>query len=74
MEILKKFYAHWMKFAHFLGKINSTIILSVFYLFFIGIYACSIKASSFFKAMKKKDSYWQEVDDEDNLEKTSYQF
>lgn len=64
MNILKKiwggFKKGWMKFAHVVGVINTTILLSIFYFILIGIYAI---ISNFFKLLampfrKKPDTYW----------------
>jgi len=41
-EILKKIKTGWLKFAHALGVVNTTILLTVFYIVFIGIYAILI--------------------------------
>jgi len=38
-KILKSIKTGWLKFAHVLGVINTTILLSIFYIVFIGIYA-----------------------------------
>ncbi len=34
---LKILYKGWMKFAHFIGKINTTILLTFFYFLIFGI-------------------------------------
>jgi hypothetical protein len=38
-NLLKKVKTGWLKFAHALGVVNTTILLTVFYVVFIGIYA-----------------------------------
>lgn len=37
INFLKPAYRVWMKFAHILGKINTAILLTVFYFVFLGI-------------------------------------
>jgi len=36
-ELLKQLYRTWMAFAHILGRINTTILLTVFYFSFLGV-------------------------------------
>lgn len=59
-KILKSIKTGWLKFAHALGVVNTTILLTVFYIVLIGIYSIIIgvpkKIYSFFK--KKPASYY----------------
>lgn len=41
-KILKSIKTGWLKFAHAIGVVNTTILLSVFYIVLIGIYAIII--------------------------------
>ncbi len=41
-KILKSIKTGWLKFAHVIGVVNTTILLTVFYIVFIGIYAIII--------------------------------
>ena len=65
-----------MKFAHILGKINSTIILSILFIFIIGIYALIFKIIRFFRYLfhKDPDSYWIEKTEELDLESLKHPF
>jgi len=72
----KAFKKGWMKFAHGLGVINTTILLSIVYFIFVGIYAIIakiIKAITFpFK--KKQNSYWVLKEEETDLESFKHPF
>ena len=37
MAWLKRIYQGWMKFAYFIGRINTAILLTLFYFLFLGI-------------------------------------
>lgn len=37
VERLRPFYRAWMVFAHFIGRINTAILLTLFYFLFLGI-------------------------------------
>ncbi|MFC1655994.1 hypothetical protein ACFL3C_03935 [Patescibacteria group bacterium] len=64
MSFLKKiwngFKKGWMKFAHVLGVINTTILLTIFYFVLIGVYAIitNIFKLITFPFRKKSDTYW----------------
>jgi protease PrsW len=64
----KAFKKGWMAFAHGLGVINTTILLSIVFYIFVGIYAIISKIIKLvsYPFKKKPDSYWllkeQEVD------------
>lgn len=56
----KAFKKGWMTFAHGLGVVNTTILLSVVYFIFVGIYAVIAKIIKvvLFPFRKKQSSYW----------------
>jgi len=60
IKIWNGFKKGWMKFAHILGIINTTILLSIFYVVLIGIYAILIgipkRLINVFR--KEQTSYW----------------
>lgn len=37
MGLLKQLYQIWLKFAHTIGKVNTLILLTLFYIVFIGL-------------------------------------
>lgn len=76
MTYLKIFYRYWMAFAHFLGKINSTIILSIIYIVVIGLVSIIRRLIILFsRKQNNKSTYWVDSDDvEENLISASYQF
>lgn len=50
-----------MKFANFIGEINSRIILSLVFIFLIGIYSIVKKALNFiFLRKQTKNTFWEE--------------
>ena len=68
----KAFKKGWMMFAHGLGVINTTILLSIIYYIFVGVYAIIAKLIKIisFPFKKKLDSYW--ILKEENLELESF--
>jgi len=80
MKILKKIWAGfkkgWMKFAHILGKINTTILLSIVYFVIIGIY--SIIARLFklitFPFRKTPETYWVTREEKFDIESLKHPF
>lgn len=65
-----------MTFAHVLGKINTTILLSVLYFVIIGIYSI---ISNFLKLLalpfrKKPETYWIAREDEFDPEYCKHPF
>ncbi len=59
-DFLKILYRQWMKFALFVGHINSRIIFAVLYIFVLGIYAFVLQSILFFKRTPVAEtSYWQ---------------
>jgi len=37
MRFLKQLYKIWMKFAHLIGRVNTAILLTLFYFLFLGV-------------------------------------
>lgn len=76
MKILRKLKNGWMKFAHTLGRINSTILLSIIYFVFIGIYSVlSFLIFIFTFPFKKKSStYWVDHNGYDDDKSYKYPF
>lgn len=60
MLILRLLYRHWMRFANFIGKINSIIILSILWTVVVGTYAIILKLIQLFSKDKPRDTFWQE--------------
>lgn len=61
-KILRFIYYYWLKFAHFMGEINSKIILTLFFIFFVGLYALIIKLIMLTKTKADStniDTNWQ---------------
>ena len=73
--MLKKFlnsiWQGWKKFARVFGRINSHILLSLFYFLIFGLVAIIKKIVKLFFKKVKKESYWIEKEDngEVNFEK-----
>ena len=55
---IREIYALWEKFAKALGLVMSTIILTVFWIVMIGIYAVIMKIIAMFAAEERTDTYW----------------
>ena len=63
----------WMAFAHVLGRIMSTIILTILWIVGFGVYAIVLKIISIRKLWQKKpESYWIDVSEKERNLK--YQF
>lgn len=76
-NLLKVLYKYWMKFAHVLATINGFIILFLFYLVIIGLYALPYKMVMLF--LRKKQvahaTFWKEKEDPgEGMEHLTYQF
>ncbi|MBU1446177.1 hypothetical protein KKD70_02860 [Patescibacteria group bacterium] len=80
MKILKKIWSGfkkgWMKFAHVLGKINTTILLSIVYFLIVGVYAI---VTRIFKLItlpfkKNKETYWIIRKDKFDIESLKHPF
>ena len=65
-EILKAIYRGWMKFAHFIGRINTAIILTLFYAVFIGVGRIALfilRKDILDLRFKDRPSYWKKRQD-----------
>jgi hypothetical protein len=71
-----KFIAKWwMKLGHFLGTINATILLSVFYFVLVALYALPVKIYRQFRHQTKPKPAWKdEPDRAETLETLKMQF
>lgn len=60
VKIWKGIKKGWMKFAHTLGVINTTILLTIFYFILIGIYAIIIGLPKKLIQLLRKapETYW----------------
>jgi len=56
MKWLKALYRHWLKFAHGVGKINTAILMTVFYLVVLGL----AKLGMLFSRQDPLDSRWKD--------------
>ncbi|OGJ60768.1 hypothetical protein A3C37_02675 [Candidatus Peribacteria bacterium RIFCSPHIGHO2_02_FULL_53_20] len=61
---LKKVYNLWMRFSHVLGRIMSTILLTILWVVVFGIYAIVLKIMHIFSKAPSKDTYWIDVSKE----------
>lgn len=50
-----------MAFSHFLGRIMSTILLTVLWVVVFGIYSIVLKIMRLFTKPPSKDTYWIDV-------------
>jgi hypothetical protein len=59
-KIWKAFKKGWMKFAHVVGKVNTTILLSILYFVIVGIYSIITHLFKLFALPFKKtpETYW----------------
>lgn len=70
MNFLKKIWAGfkkgWMKFAHTLGRINTTILLSILYFIIVGIYSIIWRIIKLLALpfQKTSETYWISRKDE----------
>ncbi len=69
---LKGVYDLWMRFSHILGRIMSTILLTILWIVMFGLYAIVLKIMQLFSKTSKKDTYWIDVGN-DNTD-MQYQF
>lgn len=57
---LRIIYSLWTKSARFMGRINSTIVLSLFFFSFIGIYSILQKIPVYLKRRQESSgSFWK---------------
>ena len=62
-RFLKGLWAGWMKFAHVLGIINRSILLSVFYFVFVNLIHLGLRifrVDLLDRRMRPSASYWHE--------------
>jgi hypothetical protein len=73
MKYLKKLYRLWLKFGLLLGTINGFIILSIFYVVIIGLYA--IPSKLFKKKKIVLGTFWKDKEDKvHSIDICKYQF
>lgn len=77
-SISRRIYARWMKFARFLARVNTAVILTLFYFLVIGPLAIFFKLVGkdlLDRRAEQRDSYWYEKPKVDHtLESTRHQF
>ena len=59
---LKTIYQGWLKVAHLIGKVNTTIVLILFYFTFVGVARLAtllLKKDLLGERWKKGASYWK---------------
>ncbi len=61
---LQKLYALWMRFSHILGRIMSTILLTILWIVVFGLYAIVLKIIRLFSKGSNPDTYWIDVSHE----------
>jgi len=59
MDLLKKIWEGWKKFAHKLGNFQARIILFVFYFIILAPFAMIIKRSDPMRLRKSSEHGWQ---------------
>jgi hypothetical protein len=72
MIFLKKLYRGWMAFSHVLGRIMSTILLTILWVIVFGAYAIVLKIIRLFSKTPPPNTYWIDVS-KDNTD-MQYQF
>jgi len=55
---IRQIYGLWERFAHVVGIVMSTMILSVFWFVVIGIYAVILKCAGLFRNRVHSETYW----------------
>lgn len=58
----KALYRAWMQFAHFIGKINTAILLTLFYFLFLGVarlVTLVSRADLLDSRWRDRPSYWR---------------
>ena len=61
-QFFKALYRGWMKFAHFIGKINTAILLTLFYFLFLGfakLITIISRADLLDSRWRDRPSYWK---------------
>lgn len=60
---MKQLYAGWMRLAKFLGRINSRILLTIFYFLIFGPIALIRRVFLLSKKTKNQNSTWQDKEE-----------
>ena len=66
IRFFKLLYKGWMKFAHALGKINTAILMTLFYFLFLGftrIFVLVFRKDLLDSRWKDRPSYWRKRED-----------
>ncbi|MCX7984212.1 MAG: SxtJ family membrane protein [Bacteroidetes bacterium] len=77
-NVFIKFYSKWLAFARFLGRINTTLLLTLVYIFLIG--PCALIVRLLRRDLLQKEvgrctTFWQTKEGEpDSVERFYYQF
>ncbi|OGJ59882.1 hypothetical protein A2881_01975 [Candidatus Peribacteria bacterium RIFCSPHIGHO2_01_FULL_55_13] len=58
---LQQLYDLWMRFSHVLGRIMSTILLTIIWIVVFSIYAIILKMIYLFSGKPPTDTYWVDV-------------
>ena len=61
-KFFKALYRAWMKFAHFIGRINTTLLLTFFYFLIMGLaklVALVLRKDLLDSSWKDRPSYWK---------------
>ena len=62
MKVLRELYKYWMKFAGFIGRVNSVIILTILFVVVVGLYSIILKIVHLLFIWKpahhKKTTFW----------------
>jgi hypothetical protein len=61
---LQKAYDVWMHFSHILGRIMSTILLTVLWVVVFGLYAVILKCMKLLRRDTASDTYWIDISKE----------
>ena len=62
VRFLKALYRIWMKFAHLIGRVNTAILLTLFYFLFLGVAKLATvlgRKDLLDTAWKDRASYWK---------------
>ncbi|MBM3228109.1 hypothetical protein FJZ27_04625 [Candidatus Peribacteria bacterium] len=69
---LRRLYDLWMRFSQVLGRIMSTILLTILWIFVFGLYAIILKCMRLVSRQSSKETYW--IDVSDHSTEMRYQF
>lgn len=59
---LKRLYQGWLKFAHLIGRVNTAILLTIFYFLFLGItklVTILLRKDLLDERLRDRGSYWR---------------